>query len=501
MKALKIGPEDNVAVLLGSVKAGDRIEISDSEIFIAEEDINQGHKIALCDINKGEAIVKYGNIIGYASHDIKEGSWVHIHNVKTGLQGIIEYRYEPDKAPIVQRENISDIPDRFMGYLRKNGEVGIRNEIWIIPTVACVNDIARKLAALGNEYRSSISGYTDDVVAFTHPFGCSQTGEDKEATERVLAGLATHPNAAGVLLLGLGCENSGIEAVIEKMGDYEPDRIRCLICQNVEDEIKEGEKLLKELIVNAAEEDRTPVGIDKLTIGLKCGGSDGLSGITANPLLGVVADKIYQAGGSCIMTEVPEMFGAEKLLMNRCVNEELFNELVDMINRFKSYFMQNGQNIYENPSPGNKAGGITTLEDKSLGCTQKSGTSAVRGIIDYGERICEQGLNLLYAPGNDPVAATALSAAHAQLILFTTGRGTPFAAPVPTMKISSNSDLAKRKKNWIDYDAGELAEGKSRQESADRLIKKIIACAEGEKVCSEKAGYHDMAIFKRGVTL
>ncbi len=501
MKALRIDTKDNVAVLLDDVNKGDEIEITGYGKLHIEKNIRRGNKIALMDIKKGRAIIKYGAVIGYATEDIKAGSGVHTHNVVTGLDGIIDYRYEPEVVSPDGKIDTSCISHEFMGYLRTNGEVGIRNEVWIIPTVACVNEVAKKLEELGRAYVRDSRKEIDEVVAFTHPYGCSQTGEDKDATEKVLAGLATHPNAGGVLLLGLGCENSGVEAVIAKMSEYDKTRVSYLICQNVEDEIQAGEALLKELINRASKDERKKSDIDKLTLGLKCGGSDGLSGITANPLLGSVADRLINAGGSCIMTEVPEMFGAEKNLMNRCKNEKLFNELVNMINRFKTYFIQNNQTIYENPSPGNIEGGITTLEDKSLGCTQKSGTSQICGIIDYGDKRKDRGLNLLYAPGNDPVAATALAAAHVQMILFTTGRGTPFAAPVPTMKISSNSELAKKKSNWIDYDAGKLVDGKDRNKAADELFEKIIACAEGAKVCSEKAGYHDMAIFKRGITL
>ena len=501
MKALKINTEDNVAVLLNDVRKGEFIELPGGDAIETNEDISRGHKVSLTEIKVGEPIIKYGNVIGSATQDIHSGSWVHTHNVSTGLSGIIEYTYEPDVSKCETSLDISGLPKSFCGYVRKNGEVGIRNEIWIIPTVACVNGIAKRLEQLGNEYRDQTMENVDHVIAFSHPYGCSQTGEDKTATEKILADLATHPNAAGVLIVGLGCENSGIEFIKEKMTDYDVSRVRFLVCQDVEDEIEKGKEYLKELIDVAAKDTRQDVSIERLIIGLKCGGSDGLSGITANPLLGCIADRLIAAGGSCILTEVPEMFGAEKLLMNRCKDENTFKKLVDMINRFKKFFIDNGQSIYENPSPGNKKGGITTLEDKSLGCTQKSGTSEITGILDYGQNECEQGLNLLYAPGNDPVAATALAAAHAQLILFTTGRGTPFAAPIPTMKISSNSALAKKKKNWIDFDAGILAEGKEKNLVADDLFEKIINCAGGERVCSEKAGYHDMAIFKRGITL
>ena len=499
MNILRINKLDNVAVALETLKGGELIDIADVGHIQIKEDIPAGHKMALFNIAAGEEIIKYGNSIGRAAGNIMAGEWVHTHNVVTGLDDIIDYTYEPKK--ISHDKSFWQKQITFNGYERISGEVGIRNEIWVIPTVACVNDIVRRLAQIGEAYKERFRTNIDAVVAFTHPYGCSQTGEDKESTERILADLATHPNAGGVLLVGLGCENSPVELVRAKMGEYDESRVRFLVCQEEEDELARGEELLKELIDNASEDVRQEVSADRLILGLKCGGSDGFSGITANPLLGQIADRLTSIGGSCILTEVPEMFGAEKILMNRCRDEVLFGKLVNMINTFKRYFKENGQNIYENPSPGNKKGGITTLEDKSLGCTQKSGSGYVEGILDYGQCVSNSGLNLLYAPGNDPVAATALSASHAQLILFTTGRGTPFAAPVPTMKISSNSDLACRKKNWIDFDAGALIHGKDMDELADELFKKIIDCADGEKVCSEIAGYHDMAIFKRGVTL
>ena len=499
MKAIRINPEDNVIVMLEDGKILENIEIDGIKPLCLKEDILRGHKAALTDIKEGSPVIKYGNIIGYAVKDIKEGEWVHTHNMTTGLSDIIEYSYEPDEKSLKADNKIPETC--FKGYLRKNGEAGIRNEVWVIPTVACVNDIARRIAGIGTEYLKEQGAGVDCVTAFTHPYGCSQTGEDKDTCERIIADLATHPNAGGVLVVGLGCENSGVEQIKDKLKNYDPERIRFMICQDEDDEIKEGSRIVEELIDLASKDERSQLGVSKLVIGLKCGGSDGLSGITANPLVGMISDRITGMGGSCILTEVPEMFGAEKLLMNRCESRELFLKLVDMINGFKEYFLKAGQNIYENPSPGNKKGGISTLEDKSLGCTQKSGTSPVRGILGYGEIVKNKGLNLLYGPGNDPVAATALAASHAQIILFTTGRGTPFAAPVPTLKISSNSNLAKKKSSWIDYDAGVLTAGKRKDEAADELLLMILDCACGRKVRSEESGYHDMAIFKRGITL
>ncbi len=364
--------------------------------------------------------------------------------------------------------------------------------------MGCVNSVAAAIAAKAKDL---VRGTVGEVIAFAHPYGCSQMGEDQENTKRILADLIKHPNAGGVLVLGLGCENCNLGEIKPFLGDYDTERVRFLTASEAEDEIAEALAIIDELIGKASVCERVPVSADKLIIGLKCGGSDGLSGITANPLVGRFSDKLISAGGTTILTEVPEMFGAETILMNRCESRELFDKTVAMINGFKKYFTDMGQPIYENPSPGNKAGGISTLEDKSLGCTQKAGSAPVRGVLSYGEQVSAQGLNLLYAPGNDLVASTALAASGAQIVLFTTGRGTPFASPVPTVKISSNTALALRKSNWIDFDAGVLTGEKDPSECAEELFDYVLRVASGEKTCSERAGYHDMAIFKQGVTL
>ena len=388
----------------------------------------------------------------------------------------------------------------FKGFARKDGRVGIRNEIWVIPTVGCVNNIGQALARSAASY---VKGSVDEVVCFTHNYGCSQTGEDQEETRTILGDLIRHPNAGGVLVLGLGCENSNIDVL--RNGDYlegyDPDRVRFLVCQKSDDEMEEGLKLIKELIDLASSDERTDCDVSDLVIGLKCGGSDGYSGITANPLVGRISDRISEYGGTSILTEVPEMFGAETILMNRCKDSAVFEKTVSMINGFKEYFIKQGEPIYENPSPGNKEGGITTLEDKSLGCTQKSGSYPVMNVLEYGDRTDVKGLNLLCAPGNDLCAATALACAGAQIVLFTTGRGTPFAAPVPTMKIATNPALAEKKSNWIDFSAGRILTGESFEAVTDELFDKILRTASGEKLKSELAGFHDMAIWKKGVTL
>lgn len=496
---LHIHPRDNVVVCLEFIAKGETVSLSDGSEVTAVEDIVAGHKMAVSPIEKGRNIIKYGYPIGYATEDIPAGGWVHTHDVKTNLDGILDYKYTPDNEELESKKKlIGSRKASFNGFVRKDGRVGIRNEIWIIPTVGCVNNIATKLSKVAENY---IKGSVDEVIAYNHNYGCSQTGDDQEHTRIILKDLIKHPNAGGVLVIGLGCENSNIDVLKPYLGQFDEDRVKFLVCQDSEDEMEEGLILLKELIDRASEDKREEVDASRLVIGLKCGGSDGFSGITANPLVGRISDRIIECGGTSILTEVPEMFGAETILMNRCKDENTFNDTVSMINGFKDYFTKQGEPIYENPSPGNKAGGITTLEDKSLGCTQKSGGYPVMNVLEYGEVTDVAGLNLLCAPGNDLCAATALASSGAQIVLFTTGRGTPFACPVPTLKISSNNVLAEKKKKWIDFNAGQILTGKTFEELTDDLFEQILRVASGEKVKSEIAGFHDMAIWKRGVTL
>ena len=444
--------------------------------------IEDGHKYACRDIRQGENVIKYGQPIGHATRDIAAGEHVHSHNLKTNLSGSLEYTFDPVRYPA---EPVEEIPT-FMGYIRKDGRVGIRNDVWIVNTVGCVNKIAQTLAEkTGAKY-------------FPHPFGCSQLGDDQAVTQKILKGMVEHPNAGGVLVLGLGCENNNIAEFQKVLGSWDEERIKFLNAQDVPDEIEEGVRLIRLLQENAAKAERVPVSIDQLCIGLKCGGSDGFSGITANPLVGRVCDKLTAMGGSCILTEVPEMFGAEHLLMQRCESEEVFLKTVKLINDFKDYYTRHDQVIYENPSPGNKAGGITTLEEKSLGCVQKGGLSTVVDVLDYGDRVCKPGLSLLNGPGNDIVAVTNLMAAGAHMVLFTTGRGTPLGGAVPTVKIATNHALAVKKEKWIDFDASGMLEG---QDPTDELIAYILQIAGGKKARNEENGCEEISIFKDGVTL
>ena len=491
---LRIHPTDNVAVALEPLSAGTFLDLPGLKIS-ALEDIPAGHKVALQDIAEGENIIKYGFPIGHATRAISAGAHVHIHNLKTNLSETLEYTWNP--APPADLPKVS--PRTFLGYPRKNGRVGIRNELWILPTVGCVNDIAR---ALEQEFTDLVGPGIDHVYAFPHPYGCSQMGDDQENTRQILADLCCHPNVGGVLLLGLGCENSSIEEIRKHFpANADLSRMRFLICQQAEDEMESARTLIRELADQMRSEIRVPCPASKLVIGLKCGGSDGFSGITANPVIGGLSDRMAALGGSTILTEVPEMFGAETILMARCETKDLFERTVSLINDFKRYYQENHQTIYENPSPGNKAGGISSLEDKALGCTQKSGFSPVRGVLKYGEQVTAPGLNLLSAPGNDLVAATALSASGANMVLFSTGRGTPFASPVPTLKIATNPSLAEKKSHWIDFAAGDLLHGKTLDQLADALLDLVMEVASGKQVVSEERGFHDLAIFKTGVTL
>ena len=492
---LQINKGDNVVVCLRPINAGEEIKIGNHAVQ-ALRNTPAGHKILLCDTPKDKPIIKYGYPIGRAKENLKAGEWVNENNIQTNLSGTLEYEYHPAIKPLsIEQEDRS-----FKGFMRKNGEVGIRNEIWIVPTVGCVNGIAERLARQ-LEQETQLKGI-DAIHAWHHNYGCSQLGDDHENTRKVLRDICLHPNAGAVLVLSLGCENNQPEDFMKMLGNYDIERIQLLVTQRVEgDEVEEGMKILRKLYKTAAQDKREEVPVSKLRIGLKCGGSDGFSGITANPLVGEFSDWLIAQGGTTILTEVPEMFGAETILMNRCQTPELFQKTVHLINNFKEYFLSHGEPVGENPSPGNKAGGISTLEDKALGCTQKCGHAPVSGVLEYAERLKTNGLNLLSAPGNDLVASTALAASGCQMVLFTTGRGTPFGTFVPTMKISTNSQLFKSKQNWIDFNAGKLVEGVDMQILRNDFIDKVIATANGEKVKNEMNGYREIAIFKNGVTL
>ncbi|HHV97379.1 MAG TPA: altronate dehydratase [Clostridiaceae bacterium] len=565
---IKLDPKDNVIVLLKDKMAGEKINIQGeneiSEIFL-QNNIKAGHKVAIRDIAEGENIVKYGYPIGHATKKINIGEWVHTHNLQTNLEGKLDYSYIKDKLVKEKQRNglksqnehesnysnefishpsndygnvnkysspnnyssntdnygsNAEIPvSTFMGYVREDGSVGTRNEIWIINTVGCVNKTAEILVKEANRIFSDKIGVSvDGVFAFPHPYGCSQFGDDHFTTQKILADLCMHPNAAGVLVLGLGCENNNINEFkkvlessallrsqnnrINNSNNNNNRRIKFLSTQDYEDEINCGLKLIGELIEYASGFKRQECPVSELKVGLKCGGSDAFSGITANPLCGKFSDLLLRNKGTTILTEVPEMFGAETILMERSENEEIFNKIVNMINGFKDYYSSYNQPIYENPSPGNKEGGITTLEEKSLGCILKGGSGVVTDVLNYGERLRKSGLNLLEGPGNDAVSITALTAAGANLIIFTTGRGTPFGGPVPTIKVSTNTQLYNRKKAWIDYDAGQLLEGKPMDEAARDFYNFVISVASGDiRTKNEINGYKEIAIFKNGITV
>lgn len=491
---LKLNPRDTVAVALRPISAGETIEVDDIQVT-AEQDIPQGHKIALQPMKEKQDVIKYGYPIGHMLSTAAAGEWLHTHNVKTNLSGELDYTYTPD----IHQVHYPKQALTFKGYRRLNGKVGIRNDLFIVPTVGCVNGMAELMLKRFTANHPDLGPF-DNITILKHPYGCSQLGTDHENTREVLIDAVKHPNAGGVLVFGLGCENNTVEAFKEKLGEYDPERVKFLIAQDVYDEVESGVALLEELYIAAKEDHRTEIPLAELNVGLKCGGSDGFSGITANPLLGAFSDFLIAQGGNTILTEVPEMFGAEQMLMARAEDEAVFEEIVHLINDFKQYFLNFGEPVYENPSPGNKDGGITTLEDKSLGCTQKAGTAPVVDVLSYGEKLKKQGLSLLQAPGNDLVAASALASSDCHLVLFTTGRGTPFGAYVPTVKVATNSSIFERKGHWMDFNAGTLLE-QSMDTVLEQFIQKVIAVASGEPTRNEENDVREVAIFKTGVTL
>lgn len=491
---MKMNARDNVAVALRAITAGEQLALDGSTVE-ANMDIPRGHKIALSSFNEGDIIVKYGYPIGHATASIQKGEHIHTHNLKTNLSGEESYEYVPDLHPVIYPKR--DLT--FDGYRRKNGKVGIRNDLFIVPTVGCVNGIAEMMIS---EFKNAHPDQTsfDNITVLKHPYGCSQLGDDHRMTRSILLDAVNHPNAGGVLVFGLGCENNIVSEFKSLLGEYDEARIKFLVAQEVGNELEAGLALLDEIYEAARNDVREPVPLSELNVGLKCGGSDGFSGITANPLLGAFSDFLISQGGTTVLTEVPEMFGAEKMLMARAENKEVFEDIVSLINNFKQYFLSYGEPVYENPSPGNKAGGISSLEDKSLGCTQKAGTAPVVDVLQYGEKLRKKGLSLLQAPGNDLVASSALGAADCQLVLFTTGRGTPFGSFVPTVKVATNNELYANKKHWMDFNAGPLLETPM-EEVLEQFIEYIIAVASGQPTRNEQNDVRELAIFKTGVTL
>jgi len=516
-QAVRIHPADNVVVAVRSLPAGSEVVVEDAGVVL-RDDVPAGHKIAVRPIEPGEPVVKYGFPIGAATAAIAPGAWVHTHNLKTCLEGVVDYRYEPaDRRGLPPRQKYAVAPGApddqratptFAGYRRRNGRVGTRNEVWILNTVGCVNHAAEQIGRTG---AARFAGRIDGVFSFSHPYGCSQLGDDLKNTQRILAGLLRHPNAGGVLVLGLGCENNQLDELLSIAGDVDRERVRFFNSQEVSDEIETGLSSLAELVEIVERDKREVCPASDLILGHKCGGSDGLSGITANPLVGRIADRLTALGGRVILTEVPEMFGAERLLMNRAAGEAVFQDIVGLVNDFKGYLLRHKRPIYENPSPGNTAGGLTTLEEKSLGAVQKGGRAPVTQVLRYGEVAAAggggtrngAGLSLLESPGNDGVSSTALVASGATLLLFTTGRGTPLGFPVPTLKISSNSAIAAKKPHWIDLNAGALLDGTATMDQLEEeLFALILAVASGRELANnEKHGYREIAIWKEGVTL
>ncbi|KQN49277.1 altronate hydrolase [Serratia sp. Leaf50] len=492
---IQIHSTDNVAVALRDLAEGEQVEIA-GQIITLPQPVVRGHKFALQPLESGQNIIKYGLPIGHALTAVALGEHIHSQNAKTNLSDLDEYQYQPEFSDVSAQ--MADRPVSV--YRRENGLIGIRNELWIVPTVGCVNGIAKMIQQRFLKETQQAAGI-DGVHLFTHPFGCSQLGKDHDNTRVMLQNMVRHPNAGAVLVIGLGCENNQVDVFRETLGEIDDRRVRFMICQKFDDEVEAGVERLHELYQAMLADRRTEGKLSELKFGLECGGSDGLSGITANPLLGRFSDYVIANGGTSVLTEVPEMFGAERILMSRCRDEDIFDKTVNMVNDFKRYFIAHQQPIYENPSPGNKAGGITTLEEKSLGCTQKAGQSPVVDVLKYGERLQRPGLNLLSAPGNDAVATSALAGAGCHMVLFSTGRGTPYGGFVPTIKLATNSELANKKPHWIDFDAGKLIHDTPMDQLLSEFVSLIVDIANGKPSKNELNDFRELAIFKSGVTL
>ncbi|QGU89073.1 UxaA family hydrolase [Erwinia sorbitola] len=492
---IKIHSLDNVAVALRDLEEGEIVSVAEHALVLKQA-VGRGHKFALEPLEVNAQVMKYGLPIGHATQPIAAGEIIHSNNARTNLSDLDEYQYQPAFASLPEQAADREVQI----YRRSSGEVGIRNELWILPTVGCVNGIARQILQRFLKETSEAAGI-DGVHLFSHPFGCSQLGQDHVNTRTMLQNMVRHPNAGAVLVIGLGCENNQVDIFRETLGETDDQRVKFMICQQQDDEVEAGLALLHELYAVMRHDRRQPGRLSELKFGLECGGSDGLSGITANPLLGRFSDQMIANGGTTVLTEVPEMFGAERILMSRCRDEATFSKTVSMVNDFKQYFIAHNQPIYENPSPGNKAGGITTLEEKSLGCTQKAGQSQVVDVLKYGERLKQPGLNLLSAPGNDAVATSALAGAGCHMVLFSTGRGTPYGGFVPTVKLATNSELAAKKPHWIDFDAGQLIHGVEMPALLAQFVDTIVAIANGQQTRNEVNDFRELAIFKSGVTL
>ena len=495
-RLVRVHPADDVAVAVRAVAAGEELTVEGARVT-AREAIPAGHKLALRDFAPGEPVTKYGFPIGEATAPIAAGSHVHSHNLRTRLEGTTGFTWRGARA--ATGATAVTMPT-FDGFRRASGRVATRNEVWILNTVGCVNHAAERIARLASE---RFAGAVDGIHTFTHPYGCSQLGDDLGNTQKILAGLLRHPNAGGVLLLGLGCENNQMDSLLARAGEVDRERLRQFNSQDVGDEIEAGVEAVAELVARMQHDRREPAPASALVLGHKCGGSDGFSGISANALVGRIADRLTSLGGGVLLTEVPEMFGAEQVLMDRATGEEVFRAAAAMVDDFKAYFVRHGQPIYENPSPGNKAGGLTTLEEKSLGAVQKGGRAPVSDVLRYGEPVRRLGgVSLLEAPGNDGVSSTAMVASGATMLLFTTGRGTPLGFPVPTLKISSNTAIAEKKPHWIDFNAGALLDGTSTMDQLeDELFALILETASGRLANNERHGYREIAIWKEGVTL
>ncbi len=500
-KLLQLHPTDNVAVARVQVAAGEEIQLGPVVVRVSEP-IAAGHKVAIRPIAAGEAILKYGQRIGLAGTHIDVGSWVHVHNVNAARLET-EYEYcneliEPSK-PAESRT--------FMGFRRADGKVGTRNYVALISTVNCSATTARYVAM--ELAKSDLRDFpnVDGVIPLVHKGGCAFSfgGEDHQQLNRTLAGFARHPNIAARLILGLGCETAQAGHLqsdhgLMQLGGPSASRsngplpmvLNIQEVGGVRKTVDRAVGVLRDLLVQANDVRREPIPVSELLVGLECGGSDGASGITANPALGYASDLMVAHGGTAILSEIPEVYGAEQLLTRRSISREVADALLDRIHWWEDYAQRHHASIDNNPSYGNKQGGLTTIFEKSLGAVAKGGTSPLRAVYKYAEPVTERGFVLMDTPGYDPASVTGMVAGGAQVIVFTTGRGSCFGCkPAPTIKVATNTPMFNRMREDMDINAGTILEGATVEDVGREIFEMIIATASGRQTLSEAQGIGD----------
>jgi altronate hydrolase len=489
-------PGDNVVIARVAVGAGQSVEAGPFTLT-ARDFIPPGHKLAIKGIASGEPVYRYGNLIGFATRPIEPGQHVHEHNL-----GYKEVQTEGEAPMLAPERRILHSTRSFLGFQRHDGRVGTRNYIAVVAASNCAAYTSELIAeSFADE---ALPASVDGIVAFPHGEGCGMSiGPDSEQLQRTLKGVLDHPNVSAALILGLGCEVNQISHYLGKAGDNAPATLQGLTMQETggtRGAVESARRHLRQFVERAAEEKRSETPASKIVLGLNCGGSDSFSGITANPALGHCSDLIVEQGGTVVLAETTEIFGAEHLLTRRARSPEIAAKLLRTIENYKAYLRQFGGSFNDNPSPGNKEGGLTNILEKSLGAVAKAGTSTLEDVLNFAERIEASGFLFMDTPGYDPVSITGLAAGGVNLIAFTTGRGSAIGFPnIPVVKIASNSNTFRRMRDNMDVNAGRIADGQaSIPEVGAEIFELLLRVASGERTCAERIGHHEFAPWRIG---